>query len=182
MASRFDKNASTTCYLEQGTDILKDNAELQEDLEVHKLSAYAQNKHVSGPGEKIPGYFYSQLFMGLFPSLGITFHCANYNNIFLMVHGRKKWTFVHPAHSFFVYPWYLKLARSAGSLISWHLLKQPNSAELIQRDFPLFRYAPKFEYVMEPGDLLYNPSWNWHMVENLDDESIGVASRWYALL
>ena len=28
------------------------------------------------------------------------------------------------------------------------------------------------------GDLLINPPWNWHMVENMDEESIGIATRW----
>ena len=177
MASRFEPNA-TICYLEQGTDVLGENPHFSADLEIEKFAPYAMNK-VATPGQKVPGYLFSQLFFGLFPSLGITYHCANYNNFFLMMHGRKKWWFVHPAHSFFMYPQFLDVMRSSASRVSWKALHAENSSALIAKYFPLFRYVPKYQFVMERGDVLFNPSWNWHMVENLDDESIGVATRWY---
>ena len=31
--------------------------------------------------------------------------------------------------------------------------------------------------ILEEGDVLFNPSWQWHCVENLSDYSIGVANR-----
>jgi hypothetical protein len=31
---------------------------------------------------------------------------------------------------------------------------------------------------LEPGDVLFNPTWNWHNVENLSEESVAVSSRW----
>jgi hypothetical protein len=177
MASRFEPNA-TVCYLEQGTDVLGENPHLSDDLEIEKFSEYAMNKKTP-PGGKAPGFIFSQLFFGLFPSLGITYHCANYNNFFLMMHGRKKWWFVHPAHSFFMYPQFLDVMRSSASRISWKALHAENSSAIIDKYFQLFRYVPKYQFVMERGDILFNPAWNWHMVENLGEESIGVATRWY---
>mmetsp|Transcript_6092 Transcript_6092/g.11642 ORF Transcript_6092/g.11642 Transcript_6092/m.11642 type:complete len:117 (-) Transcript_6092:168-518(-) len=32
--------------------------------------------------------------------------------------------------------------------------------------------------VLEPGDVLFNPPWQWHMIDNLEATSIGVASRY----
>jgi len=45
-----------------------------------------------------------------------------------------------------------------------------------QAGFPLYNVIPKYEVVLEPGDVLYSPQWWWHTVDNLG-ESIGVAMR-----
>ena len=180
LASKSDPNA-TICYLDNNANILTDNPQLEADLEMDKFSAYAMNK-VTPKGEKPDNYFYSQLFMSVFPSLGVTYHCANYNNFFFMIQGRKKWTFVDSSHSFFMYPTFPRIMRNSISRLTWAMLHSENSKELIAKHFPLFRYAPKYQYTLQPGDMLFNPSWNWHLVENLDTDSVGVASRWYLLI
>ena len=176
--SKLDPNA-TICYLDNNANIFLDNPHLEADLEIEKFSPYAMNR-VTPEGKKPFGYFFSQMFLGIFPDLGVTYHCANYGNLFFMIKGRKKWTFVDSAHSFFLYPTFPSVMRNSISRITWHALHVENSSRIINEHYPLFRYAPKYEYVLQPGDMLYNPAWNWHLVENLDDESIGVATRWYS--
>jgi len=41
----------------------------------------------------------------------------------------------------------------------------------------VFDTLPRFEVVLEPGDLLYNAPWWWHEVDNLDDFTVGCAVR-----
>ena len=132
----------------------------------------------SGEVENPAGYLFSQMFLGVYPTLGAQFHCANFNNLFFMIHGRKKWTFVDSSNAWFVYPMFNHLMRFVASAVTWEATHHPNKDEIIAKRIPLFRYAPKYEFTLEPGDLLLNPAWNWHMVENIDDESIGIASRW----
>eukprot|EP01034_Spumella_vulgaris_P024958 gene24958-31359_t len=62
------------------------------------------------------------------------------------------------------------------SFLSTVALAQP---DMMKEHFPLYALAPKMTVVLEPGDVLMNPPWNWHMVENLDSSSIGVATRWF---
>ena len=174
--SKSDPNA-TVCYLDNNANIFQDNPDLEADLEIERFSTYAMNK-ATPPGQKPGGYFYSQMFLSIFPASGVTYHCANYGNLFFMVKGRKKWTFVDSAHSFFLYPTFPTVMRNSISRITWHTLHNEKGTEALNKHFPLFRYAPKYVYTLQPGDMLYNPAWNWHLVENLDDESIGVASRW----
>mmetsp|Transcript_2710 Transcript_2710/g.3722 ORF Transcript_2710/g.3722 Transcript_2710/m.3722 type:complete len:469 (+) Transcript_2710:29-1435(+) len=174
--SKSDPNA-TVCYIDNNVNVFTDHPELEAELEIDKFSAYALNT-ITPKGTKVNGYFFSQLFMGVFPSLGATYHCANYNNLFFMIKGRKKWTFVDSSHSFFLYPTFPSVMRTTFSRLNWYMLHNEHSKEMIMKYYPLLRYAPKYEYILQPGDVLFNPSWNWHMVENLDDESIGVASRW----
>lgn len=54
-----------------------------------------------------------------------------------------------------------------------------NSPHDMEKYFPLYKFAPKMVATLEPGDVLFNPPWQWHMIENLEDESIGVATRWF---
>jgi hypothetical protein len=112
----------------------------------------------------------AQLFLGSRRSLGLYFHCANNFNAFTMLHGRKRWTFVHPAFSYWMYPIVSRHSAYVASII--HHVEAPPGAD------DLFRYCPRYEVVLEPGDVLLNPPWWWHQVENLDDETVGCASRW----
>lgn len=129
-------------------------------------------------GAKPEGYLFSQMFLGVFPTLGASYHCANFHNMFFMIHGRKKWTFIDSSNAWFVYPIFNHLMRFVASEVTWEATHAANRTEIVSKHLPLYRYAPKYEFTLEPGDLLLNPAWNWHMVENIDTESIGIASRW----
>ena len=52
----------------------------------------------------------------------------------------------------------------------------PVSSEGSAREWPLFECVPKYVTELEPGDVLYNPSWWWHEVVNIG-ESIAAALR-----
>jgi ribosomal protein L16 Arg81 hydroxylase len=54
---------------------------------------------------------------------------------------------------------------------------EPDS-ETMDEDFPLWRYCPRYETVLEPGDVLFNPSWWWHRIMNESSPTIGCATRW----
>ena len=115
----------------------------------------------------------AQLFLGARRGRGLIFHCANNLNVFTMLHGRKRWTFVHPEFSYFMYPLITRESAYVASIVN-HVETPPSMV-------PLFEHCPRLEVVLEPGDVLVNPPWWWHHVENLDDETVGCASRWARL-
>lgn len=115
----------------------------------------------------------AQLFLGARRGQGLIFHCANNLNVFTMLHGRKRWTLVHPDFSYFMYPLISRESAYVASII--------NHIETPASMVPLFEHCPRFEVVLEPGDVLINPPWWWHQVENLDGQTVGCASRWIRL-
>lgn len=127
---------------------------LQDDLDISKLERLFPIKYTNT----------SQLFFGP-RGTGTTLHCAMKSNIFFNIKGRKKWTFIDPKYSK-----YMKGAISNNGLfvVSKHnYFKNPSVLENIQ----------KYEIILEEGDVLFNPCWWWHCVENLSKYSIGVANR-----
>ena len=106
----------------------------------------------------------SQLFFGG-KGTGTTFHCAMKSNFFFNIKGRKKWTFIDPKYSK-----YMKgaLSNSALFVVSKHDYFKNKS---------LLDNVPKYEIILEEGDVLFNPCWWWHCVENLSKYTIGVANR-----
>jgi hypothetical protein len=111
-----------------------------------------------------------QLFLGARPRTGLTYHCANNVNLFLMLHGRKRWTFVDPAWSYGMYPWVTRSGAYVASIVGHR--------ELSPDDQVLVEACPRWQVELEPGDVLLNPPWWWHEVENLDAETVGCATRW----
>lgn len=169
VASRSGKDA---CYFDNNANIFEAYPELESELEMDKFFV-----HMSGKNQK-NSYLFSQMFLSVFNTTGALFHCANYNNLFFMIQGRKRWTFVDPSNSFMMYPMFNSMFKDSKSWLTWHVMHANNSQQLIDENFPLYNYAPKYVSVLEPGDILINPTWNWHQVENLDADSIGIASRW----
>ena len=102
------------------------------------------------------------------PMTSTSFHCAPPMNLYLQAYGRKRWVLVSPRFTPFMYP-----ALSAG--LNWQSrvdFRNPNFD-----DAPLYRYVDRYETVLEPGDVLWNPPWVWHAVENLT-ESIALSMWW----
>jgi hypothetical protein len=151
-------------YTHNMTDIFMRHRELLADLELHRLRPYA------GPNMHFLG---CHLFFGGKGS-GSSFHCAQAFNTFSMIEGKKRWRFVHPEHTPFMYP-FVKIIGAASTV-------GDVSDEERQRRYPLFRYATVYETEIGPGDVLFNPPWWWHEVQNLTQSTIGVATRWYGEL
>lgn len=165
------------CYFDNNADIFEKYPHLLDEVDINRFAEHMTGKpSVNGTNPSL--YLFSQLFMSVFNSTGALFHCANFNNLFYMIQGRKKWTFVDPSNSFLIYPMFNNMMKDSKSFLVWNVLHANNSDEIVAKHFPLYRYAPKYVYTLERGDILLNPPWNWHMVENYDQESIGIASRW----
>jgi len=141
-------------YINNFHSIFIDCKILQKDLDLIKLNEITPIQY-SGT---------SQLFFGP-KGTGTTLHCALKSNIFYNVKGQKKWTFIDPKYSEYLTP---VLSNNGYFVVS--RLNYFN-------DKSLLRNIPKFEYVLEEGDVLFNPSWWWHCVENLSEYTIGVANR-----
>ena len=141
-------------YINNFHSIFIDCKILQQDLDLKRL-------------EKITPLEYgdvSQLFFGP-KGTGTTLHCAAKSNIFYNIKGKKKWTFIDPKYAEYLSP---VLSNNGIFVVSkLNYFKDKN----------VLRSIPKYEYTLEEGDLLFNPSWWWHCVENLSEYTIGVANR-----
>ena len=82
--------------------------------------------------------------------------------VFLQVVGRKRWFFLEPKYSAYLHP-------LRGGKVNMHTstLKMSEYAS----------YLPQQYADLNPGDMLYNPDWQWHTIQNFEGLSIGVAIR-----
>jgi hypothetical protein len=165
------------CYFDNNANLFEAYPEMTEELEVDRFGLMMGGKETPR-GEKPDKFLFAQMFLSVFQETGALFHCANYNNLFYMIRGNKKWTFVDPSNSFLIYPFFNGMFKDSKSWLTWQVIHADNATDIIAKYFPLYRYAPKLILELKPGDLLMNPPWNWHMVENSGDESIGIATRW----
>jgi hypothetical protein len=97
-------------------------------------------------------------------------HCALESNVFVQVYGRKRWV-LHAAR------YQPLLEPPADRRPYFHTDYLPGRRS---PHFPLAPYAPAYEVVLNPGDVLYFPPFVWHYVENLD-ATIAVAYRFFSL-
>ena len=59
--------------------------------------------------------------------------------------------------------------------------KADEQGEPKDRDaYPLMEYAPRYEFELHPGDVLFFPAWMWHKTINLNEEGLGVTCRYTA--
>lgn len=109
-----------------------------------------------------------QFFMGG-AGTNTALHCAIANNLFVEVYGRKRWYIFEPDYSPIFRP---PMLRST-YFISPIDASKPESTGIM-------KYVKGYHTVLEPGDVLYNPPFYWHQVENLT-ATIGVGVRWLGL-
>ncbi|NJM98951.1 MAG: hypothetical protein HC800_18970, partial [Phormidesmis sp. RL_2_1] len=80
-------------YVNNIADIFHTIPELQDALPIEKFASFmGDRKHNK-----------TQIFLGG-TATGTGLHCANKFNLFVMIYGQKRWTFVHPKHSPWLYP------------------------------------------------------------------------------
>lgn len=92
---------------------------------------------------------------------GTFWHCAPGNNYFIQAVGRKRWMFLSQKYSSYMSPGRMGSAAMAA----------PIELDKLQNHLPV-------KYVdLEAGDMLYNPDWHWHRIENYAGLSIGVPLR-----
>ncbi len=111
-----------------------------------------------------------QLFLG-HPTQGSTVHAAGSINLFRQVSGRKKWYFIPPDQTPYVRPKIFANGYAGTSHTIQPHGDKPGS--------PWFGRLKRYTITLEPGDLLINPPWWWHAVENLPGDGLtaGVATR-----
>jgi len=84
-------------------------------------------------------------------------------NVALQVEGRRRWTLVDAEHSAAMRPSIAPDGRAY--VMSRH---HPASAALSR--------IPRYEFVLEAGDVAWIPAWTWHRVDYLEDEvALGVS-------
>lgn len=116
-----------------------------------------------------------QVFIGGDKTL-TNLHNANQCNLFTQVVGEKKWRLYHSDHTAIIDP--LPVANVyRGAPIR----KDNKPFNPFEPDFgapySLYEYIDSFEVHLKPGDVLWNPPFYWHAVQNIG-ESIGVGYRW----
>lgn len=149
-------------YAQNIANIFNEHPDLEAQLELDRfLPHLGRGRHLG-----------THLFIGG-SKTGTNFHCANNLNIFFNVHGRKEWFFVHPKHTFWMYGLLHKTGGYGDSPVDH---RRPAAEQ--RDDFPLYEQVPVYSAQLEPGDVLINPPWWWHAVNNLTNATIGCAVRW----
>ena len=93
-----------------------------------------------------------------------TLHVGFSDFLFVQVMGRKKWI---------LYPSNNRVFLDSRTERTFHYYSKANPYKKDDPDFPLLKHAEQYEVYLEPGDVLWVPSFVWHHVENLSD-SIGI--------
>jgi hypothetical protein len=123
----------------------------------------------------IPGqYVLSQLFAG-YPGTGTEIHCAMGVNAFKMLAGTKKWWLLPPSQTPYLRP---TLDANGFSSRSKERVGIHNGTAT-----PSIQKLTRYTVTLRPGDVLINPPWFWHAVENTlsgDQEGliVGVPTRY----
>lgn len=151
-------------YIENMTDIFNQFPELHSQVGIEKIKDYL--------GDYASYHRIAQFFLGG-KGTGAVFHCANELNCFFNIYGRKKWNFVHPRYSLAMSSTIMNKGFFVGSFI-----KHRSPKKFIEEHTPLYNRIPRLSIVLEPGDILFNPPWWWHAVDNQTDSTISVATRW----
>lgn len=137
--------------------LVQNEKSLQEDLDLKWLRAFES----FGSFGKM---FY--LFIGGKGSI-TPIHNEFPSVVYIQISGHKKWTIYMPEDRIYLDP---RTERRIYFYTNADPLKKENP------EYPLFKYARKYEATLGPGDVLWFPPFAWHHVENYD-ESIGVSYK-----
>jgi len=96
---------------------------------------------------------------------GTGWHCAPGSNFFIQVVGRKRWFFLDPKLSSGLKP-------LRGGMVNMMTGFGPESDFSALHTHLDLRIAD-----LIPGDMLYNPDWQWHTIQNYEGLSIGCPIR-----
>ena len=97
-----------------------------------------------------------------------TYHMTKFHNFFVEIQGAKEWVLMDPRLSIGIQP----CPSAAFYYISTQEVDGPDSPD------DLYSYLPKVRTVVEPGDILFIPSYWWHDVRTYQsDHVIGMAIR-----
>ena len=121
---------------------------------------------------RIPKHIHiANLFIGYGKNKGSHLHCGGSGNFFTQIKGKKQWTFIDPKYSGL-----LKGRLSPSGIYGQTLFDMPDQS--ITTSPEILQHIHRYEVVLEPGDVLWNPPWWWHRIHNVSDElNIGMAIR-----
>ena len=155
------------CYITNSTNLFYYYEDLlpDSDMEIIKNSI---NGYMSNDSK--------QLFLGVVKGSGTALHAAYTNNFFIMIEGEKKWTFFNPNQLALIYPNFQKKGIYMAS--ESRFLNMDTDIETIEYNFPLIKYAQRYEVELKEGDILYNPKSWFHSVYNKTEISVACSTRW----
>lgn len=146
-------------YINNISRIFGLHPELLDYLNLSKIKKYT--------GENIEDEVHTtNLFFGG-KGTGTSLHCSITSNFFYNIKGRKLWYLIEPK-----YTKYLKPLVSRTGLFA---VSQLDICTAMPGDYPL--NIPRYEVLLEEGDMLFNPSWYWHAITNKSDYTIACANR-----
>jgi hypothetical protein len=133
--------------------------ELLDYLDLEKIKYYT--------GEDIKNEVHiTNLFIGG-KGTGTSLHCSITGNFFYNIKGQKLWYLIDPKYSRYLKP---LLSRTGLFAVS-----QLDICNAKPGDYPL--NIPRFEVLLDEGDMLFNPPWYWHAITNKTDYTIACANR-----
>lgn len=153
-------NNNDLTYINNVTEIFSKHPELIKDLGLNNISKIDTSINEES-------WLKVNLFMGG-PRTGSSLHCAVAGNFFFNVYGKKKWILISP--------YYSKYLQSTPAENFEFVISGYNIEDMDQFG-TLNQLIPKYEIILEPGDVLYVPPWYWHYVHNETDFTIGCAIR-----
>ena len=101
---------------------------------------------------------------------GSNMHCGGSGNFFCMIKGTKRWTLIDPKYSCI-----LKGRAASSGIHAQTLFDMPDTNLSTYPE--ILEYLPRYDIVLEPGDILWNAPWWWHRIENGDGFNVGLAIR-----
>lgn len=147
-------------YLMASSTLFQEHPELLKELDVFSFEKIFGKKVIR-----------AEVFLGAAKN-GSPYHCASSGNLFCNVHGEKDWLLVAPQHSLWMYP---QIGKNRLAVYVNSPVLSDREDEIAEK-YPLYRYVPKLQARLKPGDVLYVPPWWWHEVTNRS-ETIGVPLR-----
>lgn len=165
----FENMNSSNIYINNDNTIFSNYPQLFNDI---KEKFYELINTLKNSG--LRNIHIANLFIGYNTSdkvKGSNTHCGGSGNFFCMIKGCKKWTLIDPKYSIF-----LKGRTSQSGIHAQTLLDMPDTD--ISTEPKILHHLPRYEIVLEPGDILWNAPWWWHRIKNMNDGiNIGIAIR-----
>ncbi len=117
-----------------------------------------------------------QVFIGG-AGTGTPLHSSFSPNLFVQAYGKKKWRIFSDHYSTIVDPAPARNFHRDAPTVNG---KQFDPFNPDYDTFPIYKYIDIYETELEAGDILWNPPYYWHAVQNPVD-CIGVGYRWVPL-
>lgn len=160
--------------------LAKDNEKLLETSDYARVSKAVNNLALQDlqidkkiwPGFGTPvhkSYLGAQLIIGMGKNdseqtTGSAWHCAMGGNFFIQIVGRKRWYFMDPKFSALFKP--LRIGT-----VAFMINEDYSPWYLLHPHLPL-RYVD-----LQPGDMIYNPDYQWHTIQNYEGLTVGMPIR-----